>query len=941
MAYTDQEIQAAIDASRAQGFNDQQIQQGALANFGVDVGRFFPSPLQSVAPTPTEITPVTETVTKKQPDDTGYLPTAAAGALPASQLLIPQYSERQSAVKGYPVVSHYLDPNTGRYYTQPTIEATTSSDKIDVTRLPSGVTGINPDDNGQPTMYASWVPADPNNPRGSGTYKSWDSAGNPVETKSFGSLITGGGGLFDSGILGAISNVVHDVGTAVAQNPILSSAAYVLLVSNGVPPAAATALVQANAGASPEQILKSAAVSGLVNNYGSDVTSGVKDLTGSTTLATAAVPAATSFATTLASGKSLGQAFQNAAITGGLAGAFDAIKNSDSLPEIKGMTDLQKKAFERSLTASLQGKDPLSAGASTFLNDAIRDAVREAKAESGLSTTKTASTDTGGINVASTDTGTVSDAGTGLNVTVSGRPIFAEDERAGNLKTPFGYDVMPASMFDAKPAGAYYDNILNAWLMPNDDVQKLNDVITSQSTDRGLSSVTGEKTNADGSSTYTYDDGSTLTLDRDGNVTGSTSATDLREGTGADVTVTGSRDTDTDAIDTNRSLDTVTVTDKKDEGTDGIDNVDNTVVCGEGYHEENGICVPDDDTKTDPTNCPEGYIYDFNAQACVPVDTTIVKPPIVVKPPVVTTTTPKTTTTTSPLSAASSWTPEKLSSSPQFLAGAPVYQKARELEKLQQLFASLTPELQAALASRGIEPPRREAPKESETVEDVKLPKYEFMASGGLAGIANELNPKIQNVRPTFLEAAPIPTSKEPSRLGALKHIGEGVLKGSRIVGGLAHGGELEKYEKAAPKGHKPEFITGLTGYYADGRGTGQSDDIPAMLHDGDYVIDADAVAALGDGSSKAGAKALSDFQSKVPHEMSTGGEAIPAKIADGEYVFPAAFVSALGGGDNKRGAKMLDAMREELREHKRSAPTSKIPPKAKSPLDYLKMAKG
>ena len=160
-------------------------------------------------------------------------------------------------------------------------------------------------------------------------------------------------------------------------------------------------------------------------------------------------------------------------------------------------------------------------------------------------------------------------------------------------------------------------------------------------------------------------------------------------------------------------------------------------------------------------------------------------------------------------------------------------------------------------------------------------------------------------------------------------------------LGELAKGGLPTKYAEAAPKGHKPEFITGLTGYYAQGDGTGQSDDIPAMLHDGDYVIDADAVAALGDGSSKAGAEALAEFQKKVPHSMSSGGQAVPAKIADGEYVFPEAFVTAIGGGDNKQGAKRLDAMREELRAHKRSAPTSKIPPKAKSPLDYLRMAKG
>jgi hypothetical protein len=155
----------------------------------------------------------------------------------------------------------------------------------------------------------------------------------------------------------------------------------------------------------------------------------------------------------------------------------------------------------------------------------------------------------------------------------------------------------------------------------------------------------------------------------------------------------------------------------------------------------------------------------------------------------------------------------------------------------------------------------------------------------------------------------------------------------------MARGGLPHKYASAAPKGHHPEFITGLTGYYAAGRGTGQSDDIPAMLHDGDYVIDADAVAALGDGSSKAGAHSLDHMRQSVPHHHSDGGRAVPAQIADGEYVFPASFVTALGNGDNKAGAKMLDKMREELRKHKRSAPDSKIPPKALSPLEYMKKA--
>ena len=160
-------------------------------------------------------------------------------------------------------------------------------------------------------------------------------------------------------------------------------------------------------------------------------------------------------------------------------------------------------------------------------------------------------------------------------------------------------------------------------------------------------------------------------------------------------------------------------------------------------------------------------------------------------------------------------------------------------------------------------------------------------------------------------------------------------------MGGLAAGGLPKKYQDAMPDDHNPEFVTGMTGYYACGGGTGQSDDIPAMLHDGDYVMDADVVAALGDGSSKAGREVLEGFRSQIRHNETAKGKPVPAKIADGEYVFPAGFVSALGGGDNKAGAKILDGLREKLRAHKRSAPTSKIPPKAKSPLDYIKQAKG
>jgi hypothetical protein len=199
--------------------------------------------------------------------------------------------------------------------------------------------------------------------------------------------------------------------------------------------------------------------------------------------------------------------------------------------------------------------------------------------------------------------------------------------------------------------------------------------------------------------------------------------------------------------------------------------------------------------------------------------------------------------------------------------------------------------------------------------------------------------PKFVNCGSDFLVNSAA-SKRVPLAHKELKHLQQRISQHGNM-GGLASGGLPKKYQEAMPKDHNPEFVTGMTGYYACGGGTGQSDDIPAMLHDGDYVMDADVVAALGDGSSKAGREVLEGFRSQIRHDETAKGKPVPAKIADGEYVFPAGFVSALGGGDNKAGAKILDGLREKLRAHKRSAPTSKIPPKAKSPLDYIKQAKG
>ena len=63
----------------------------------------------------------------------------------------------------------------------------------------------------------------------------------------------------------------------------------------------------------------------------------------------------------------------------------------------------------------------------------------------------------------------------------------------------------------------------------------------------------------------------------------------------------------------------------------------------------------------------------------------------------------------------------------------------------------------------------------------------------------------------------------------------------------------------------------------------------------------------------------------------------IPAALSDGEYVMDAEIVSLIGDGSNDAGADRLDEMRENLRKHKGAAlAQGKISPDARNPMDYL-----
>lgn len=84
---------------------------------------------------------------------------------------------------------------------------------------------------------------------------------------------------------------------------------------------------------------------------------------------------------------------------------------------------------------------------------------------------------------------------------------------------------------------------------------------------------------------------------------------------------------------------------------------------------------------------------------------------------------------------------------------------------------------------------------------------------------------------------------------------------------------------------------------------------------------------------------------SQMAYLASGGGtgrsDSIPARLSDGEYVLDAETVSLLGDGSTTAGARRLDEMRAKIREHKgRSMARGKFSANAKSPLSYLKEAR-
>ena len=130
---------------------------------------------------------------------------------------------------------------------------------------------------------------------------------------------------------------------------------------------------------------------------------------------------------------------------------------------------------------------------------------------------------------------------------------------------------------------------------------------------------------------------------------------------------------------------------------------------------------------------------------------------------------------------------------------------------------------------------------------------------------------------------------------------------------------ETDQVEQQAKAGGlmTPLMAAGGTTRYGKFAGGG----LNVVHHAGKMRVDfrrGDAVTGAGDGQS----------------------DDIPAMLADGEFVIPADVVAALGNGSTKAGSDALYEMMHSIRSRARKGHPKSLPPPAKSPLDYISKRK-
>ena len=135
----------------------------------------------------------------------------------------------------------------------------------------------------------------------------------------------------------------------------------------------------------------------------------------------------------------------------------------------------------------------------------------------------------------------------------------------------------------------------------------------------------------------------------------------------------------------------------------------------------------------------------------------------------------------------------------------------------------------------------------------VTTPQIANLTPGLTTGYVPEVVlPGQMNIPPTTFNTSGVANQIQYVANGGLIHPYYQPSGLSSYMNHMAEGGDV----------HQPEFYSegGLKHTYVKGDGDGTSDSVPAMLANGEFVIPADVVASLGNGSNDSGSKVLDEF---------------------------------------------------------------------------------
>jgi len=649
-----------------------------------------------------------------------------------------------------------------------------------------------------------------------------------------GSLINQGAKAVETQVVAPVAKALDNTIKGIEQDPLGSAAKIATAV---YAPMYLPAVVAADAvakGAPLDKALEQAAITyaaqgvgnyvnnavdsaGAANTYGTDVGSQQSNMlaaqeSGMGTVGDVAGNVAGGAASSMVRGQDALTALKNSGVSAGTTAVT---------AEIPGFSDLPpsaQKAVNVVVASTLQGGDPSQALVTSAINSGIAEARNQVNAPAAV-------TPPGGTQVASTDGGLPT-------VEMSGSPIYAESSSANSVKAPFGFDLMPASLSDSRPAGAYYDQFQNAWFMPNQDTQNLQTQLQDQTPTGGLDTITPTVSN-----TTTDNILSDSPIIPTQQTTGGPLTT--QEGSSGNINGTSPAAPST--------LDTVAQTNQaaldaanKSNNPDLIKAVNNNNTAVIAALAAGNVAAA--------TNLIGGATNVPAASAASPNQTA-----------------GDNTMGTSGVQL--DYTPHFVKGSQINLVGDPTFEPTYITPQQMQM----------------------QAPS-----------PYTSGMMGYAEGSSVNMQPQITRGRAQFLQGLMSPMMRPQVGHMPFEHHSEGYG-----VGALGN--------TAMPQTDAHPYEPHSEGHSVDG-----AEHVPEFYSEGGLKsMDHTYVTGDGDGTS----------------------DSIPAMLANGEFVIPADVVASLGNGSNESGASVLDQFMKAIREHKRDAHPDHLPPDSKGPLAYLQEA--